>query len=176
MIAEDDALSCKVLLAIQYLWEHYRFKYIARVPNDAYFRHDYFWSDIHPTLPQDEPLYIGRFRTGGEVMEEPIREVLGLTHYPSYALGMGYLLTYDVAEYIARASRILPFHTGFPEDAIVAVWLEGTRTKRIHLPDHFHDANGRGANSKQCDERTVVVHYMTTDLWKRIDEKGVPQC
>lgn len=164
------------------------FKYLARVGNDAYFRPDYFWNDIHPTLPQDEPLYIGRFRSEGEVMEESLKESLGISHYPTYALGMGFILTYDVAEYLTRAARILPFHTGFPEDAMVSLWLVGTRTKRVNLPDQFHDVRGNepfhkfhnpkggGANSKACDERSVLIHYMHKALWKAIDERGVASC
>jgi hypothetical protein len=69
-------------------------------------------------------------------------------------LEMRFILSSDVAKYIAEASMILPFHTGFPEDAIVALWLIGTKTVRYN----------------------TLIHYMSGDLWNAIDEKGLLDC
>lgn len=171
---EGSSTTCKVLQGIQRLHQRYSFNYLARVGDDAYFRFDRFLQKVATALPVG-PWYIGRFLWDSSINEAPIYGELRMRHYPSYASGMGYVLSYHVARYIAEASRILEFRTGFPEDTIVALWILGTTTKR-HDVLEFHTPPSERFLGRACDEESLLVHYMTAELWKAIDKAGVPHC
>lgn len=98
-----------------------------------------------------------------------------MRHFSLYASGMGNVLSAPVARYIAEASRILEFWTGFPEDAIVALWILATTTRR-HDVLEFHTPQNERLLGRACDEESLLVHYMTPELWKAIDDAGVPHC
>lgn len=149
---EESSTTCKVLRGIQFAYESYQFRFLARIGDDAYFRWDYFMDNVVPGLPKG-PLYAGHFFGGSKVLEPQIQEHLFLDEYPPYASGMGFVVTWDVTKYITEASLILPFHTGYPEDATVALWLIGTRTKRFPLPGFVNYQDGIS-----CTNDTVLIH------------------
>ena len=171
---EGSSTTCKVLQGIQGLYQRYDFNYLARVGDDAYFRFDKFLQNVAPMLPAG-PWYIGRFFGNNPVVQTHIQAHLGLATYPSYASGMGYVLSAPVTRYIAEASRILEFRTGFPEDAIVALWTLGTTTRRHDVPE-FHNPPDDPYLARACDAESLLVHYMTPERWKAVDDKGVPWC
>jgi hypothetical protein len=175
MPKENSSTTCKVLRGIQYVTERFDFSFLARIGDDAYFRFDHFWNAIRPTLPS-RPLYMGRFLKEEKVWEPHLQEHLWLKTYPPYASGMGYIFSKETAQYIGEASKLIAFRTGYPEDAVVTLWLLGTQTVRVHS-DNFHNHPGGGPyNMNDCTPDSIVVHYMTPTLWESIDDQGVILC
>lgn len=172
---EGSSTTCKVLQGIQELHELYSFDYLARVGDDAYFRFDKFLQKVTPSLPTG-PWYIGRFFWESSVNEAHIHAHIKMRHYPPYASGMGYVLSFPVVRFIAEASRILEFRTGFPEDAIVSLWLIGTTTRRHDVFEFHNPPEGEPLLARACDKESLLVHYMTPERWKAIDDAGVPHC
>jgi hypothetical protein len=172
---EGSSTTCKVLQGIQVLHKLYSFDYLARVGDDAYFRFDKFLEKVVPLLLPVGPWYVGRFFWDNSVDRAHIQAHLQMRHYPPYASGMGYVLSSQVVRYIAEASQILEFRTGFPEDAIVALWILGTTTRRHDVPE-FHNPPSLTYIARRCDNESLLVHYMTPEWWKAIDDAGVPYC
>ena len=109
------------------------------------------------------------------VLEPHLQTLYGITAYPPYAGGMGYVFSKDVVRYLAEASKMFPLHTGYPEDAVVGLWLVGTQTVRYHMPE-FHDRLGVGGNQRGCDNESVLIHYMTPEMWDAINAAGMVSC
>jgi hypothetical protein len=174
MPVEDSSTTCKVLQGIQYVHESYAFNFLARIGDDAYFRLDYFWNVVRHGLPAG-PTYIGRILMNEKVWEPHLQDHLGLQLYPPYASGMGYIFSFGVAAYIATASRLVKFRTGYPEDAVVGLWLAGIQLTRFHTLE-FHNAPGAQYGSKECSTSSILIHYMTEDLWNAIDDEGICHC
>jgi hypothetical protein len=172
---ERSSTTCKVLQGIQELHKLYSFDFLARVGDDAYFRFDKFLDQVVPLLLPVGPWYVGRFFWDNSVDRAHIQAHLQMRHYSPYASGMGYVLSSQVVRYIAEASRILEFRTGFPEDAIVALWILGTTTRRHDVPE-FHNPPSLTYIARRCDNESLLVHYMTPEWWKAIDDAGVRVC
>lgn len=63
---------------------------------------------------------------------------------------MGFIMTHDVAEFIATSAPYL--HKGYPEDAVVGMWLAAT---------HFrvqHDTRFMDWAWKSCNEDSILIH------------------
>lgn len=173
MPEENSSTTCKVLRGVQHLTQQFTFHFLARIGDDAYFRFDYFWNIVRPTLPSG-PLYMGRFLADETVWEPHLQNHLWLKKYPPYASGMGYVFSHEAAQYIGEASRITEFRTGYPEDAVVGLWLIGTVTIRLHS-DRFHNLPDQlGGNT--CNSDSILIHYMTPALWDAIDNQGKLSC
>ena len=175
MPEENSSTTCKVLRGIQHITNHFTFAFLARVGDDAYFRYDHFWNSIRPSLPEG-PIYMGRFNQDENVWEQHLQSHLWLKTYPPYASGMGYIFSEEAAYYIGKASQLIEFRTGYPEDAVVALWLIGTRTLRIHSANFHNHLGGGPYKTKNCTSDSILIHYMNPSLWNAIDEKGELLC
>jgi hypothetical protein len=103
-----------------------------------------------------------------------LTEHFGLS-YPPYTNGMGYVFSYDVAKYIAVASTLTRFRTGYPEVAVVGLWLVGINLVR-YLTLDFHNPLGAQHMAKECTNDSILIHYMTAKLWDAIDSNGLLHC
>lgn len=63
---------------------------------------------------------------------------------------MGFIVTADVVSYIANGVDGL--FMGYPEDAVVGLWISSTKF-RIQHDDRFHDWKW-----KRCSIESVIVH------------------
>mmetsp|Transcript_10502 Transcript_10502/g.39048 ORF Transcript_10502/g.39048 Transcript_10502/m.39048 type:complete len:439 (-) Transcript_10502:312-1628(-) len=166
----------KVLWAVKWAVRNYQFDYFARVGDDAYFRVDHFLQNVAPTQP-NEKLYMGHFFG-------PLpcpNHMDGIRH--KYALGMGYIFTYDVTRYLASLNpKITRFEE--PEDATVGMWLLGLRLNRVH-DTRFHNVRRfQGIEIppteyhawSPCTRDDILLHYINGDMWDTIDDDGVMHC
>ena len=71
-----------------------------------------------------------------------------VTRYPT---GMGWVMTYDVAKYIADNAPNL--FMGYPEDAVVGLWLTSTKFTIQH-DERFHDWDWTWS----CNNQSIIVH------------------
>ena len=166
-----SATTVKVLEGIQWAVRTYKFQFFARVGDDAYFRPDEFLRQVLAgTIPQSNSV-IGRFSVWSYEVGRP---GTGLRNTNAYPYGMGYVLTYDVAAWIATSASMLA--RGFPEDGVVGAWLAGTHVQYVSS-DHFHDGRPEFGAYRSCSDQDLLVHHMDSEAdWHKIDSQGVMQC
>jgi len=104
---DNSATTCKVYEALKHVVTHFEAKYVWRGADDSYLNLPLFFRFIASTLP-DKRLYYGRLRKSTDYAEDlqltrhpRLQEMFGLIQMGHYMYGMGYLLSYDVAEFIA---------------------------------------------------------------------------
>jgi hypothetical protein len=79
-----------------------------------------------------------------------------------YPDGMGYIMTYDVATFIATSAPYL--HKGWPEDAVCGMWIAATNFK-FHPDRRFH-----AWDWKVCSNESIIIHK---HKYEALDEDGV---
>ena len=106
------------------LWQA---RYVWRGADDSYLNLHYFFSSVMPTLPATR-LFLGLLRKpagpGGDLSlhKQPVlQEHFGVTQWGQYMVGMGFLFSYDVADFVA--SLKIPPHLMWCEDLMVGMWL-----------------------------------------------------
>ena len=100
----------------------------------------------------------------------------GLFTFIPYPSGMGIIYSSDVAEHVARLmDGPLPLRTIWPHDAMSALWLAGVD---VELRDdyRFHDLVGRGTVQGNCTDESLMIHYMTPEMWASVDACGCLAC
>lgn len=140
-----DSVTCiKVLRAAEWAVKNFRFPFLVRLGDDAFFRVDYFLQSVADTLPRSH-LLLGFC---------PPDMKHAFTHpYDTqvrYCSGMGFVLTHDAATYLAENRNIL--RKPWPEDAAVALWLAGTQIQIVH-DERFQDWEW-----KKCSNHSIIVH------------------
>lgn len=79
-----------------------------------------------------------------------------------YCSGMGYIMTHEVAQFIATNAPHL--HKGYPEDAVVGMWLAATNF-RVQHDERFYDWEW-----KMCSNDSILIHKHE---YGAVDEDGV---
>lgn len=169
-----SATTSKILHGVRWAVQQYTFDYFIRIGDDTYFRVDQFYKQVlhgDPLYPK-EMAYIGHFVTTEHGKKYNATAKYGVSWWPHYAAGMGWVITYDMAEYIARYAHLLI--DGAPEDAMVGLWLVGMKVQRIENP-HFHNVQGKDAYAP-CGEEDVLLHKMSISHWDQIDVRGIMAC
>jgi hypothetical protein len=156
----NSSATCKVLEGIAVASERFDFAYLARVDSDAYFRWDYFLRERARALPKTG-LYLGSINRIQAVFDN-LRGVFGSGRFFPFAAGQGWILSPDVARYLAGGYRRSPrLRTVGPEDAAIAFHLWPFSVIPMDSPD-FHVTQSKGG--KACTAQSLLVHYMTPAL------------
>jgi len=160
----NSSTTCKVLEGASVAVERFRFRYFARIGDDAYLRWDHLLGTVAPTLPAS--FIMGRFSARQGVFSH-LTGVFGGGLFLPYPLGMGYVMTHDVAAYLREGYRTLPrLTTAGPEDAAIALHLYPLHTERLHSED-FHDPTNHA-----CSATTILVHYVTQKMVRVVPGSG----
>ena len=88
-------------------------------------------------------------------------------------MGMGYVMGGNVSRALAQLHKDLGLLDGYPEDAVVGMWLTGLShdtVSRVHSPCFINDRVDSG-----CSDDALLVHYMTPEKWAMIDAQGRPR-
>jgi hypothetical protein len=97
--------------------------------------------------------------------------LFGLYQFGQYMVGSGYLLSYDVADFIA--SLKIPPHITWCEDVMVGMWLNPFQFQITCMHStQFIDQPGHLAASGVESVDYVLIHRMRPDQWARIDDNG----
>ena len=104
-------------------------------------------------------------------IEPCLQKAQANSHNPAHTFnnnsGQGWVLSTDVARYLAQGYRRRPrLRTAGPEDAAIAFHLWPFQVSPIHSPDFHGTSEKRG---KACSATSLLVHYMTPQLWDAID-------
>ena len=169
---DTSGTTCKVYKSLIYIVSNYRAKYVWRGADDSYLNLRFFISGVMPTLPKTR-LYYGYLRSVNAVHvdmllsnQPKLASLFGLYQFGQYMLGGGYLLSFDVADFIA--SLKIPPHLTWCEDVMVGMWLNPFQVTFLHS-QHYIDQGG-GTASNNVDY--VLIHRMRADQWSHIDENG----
>ena len=169
-----SATTCKVYEAYKYIASHYEAKYVWRGADDSYVNLRYFMH-ILPTLPSQR-LFMGALRRADTLQPDlllerqpELRKLYGIYQFGQYMVGMGFVMSYDVAEFIGTLK--IPPHLTWCEDVMVGMWLNPFQ---ISFVDHhgFHCQTLGFSLPAAVGVDYLVVHRMKPHQWERIDTDG----
>ena len=156
-----DNLTSKVLQTLQWVYENAEFDNLLKVDDDTFVRLDEFIKRLE-SKPL-ERLYWGFFNVGSPIVRQgkwAERKPYICDTYVAYALGGGYVLSYDLVKYIAENSHQLKKFAN--EDVSVGTWLAPLEVNLVH-DDNFR-------MSGDCKEDQIVLHYASIDDMKRFND------
>ena len=169
-----SATTCKVYEAYKYIASQYETKYVWRGADDSYVNLRYFMR-LLPTLPRQR-LFMGWLRRADTVhtdllleRQPALQKLYGLYQFGQYMLGMGFVMSYDVAEFIGTLK--IPPHLTWCEDVMVGMWLNPFQVSFMHHHG-FHCQNVDFSAPAAVGVDYLVVHRMKPHQWERIDTNG----
>jgi hypothetical protein len=168
---DTSGTTCKVYEALKYISRRFEAAFVWRGADDSYLNLRLFFSDVMNTLPQKR-LYYGRLRRSVERIEDlqvahhpRLQALFGIAQWGQYMSGMGYMVSGDVADFIAELT--IPPHLTWCEDLMVGMWLNPFQIKFVHGGELFHEQGERPA---EPGRDYVLIHRMTPEQWERIDK------
>lgn len=183
-----SATTLKIFEAFKWAVTHYRFDYLVRQGDDAYFNLNEFLR-VTPSSTETAEARQKRLALANPMVqipleltqwcrfyyENPVREpqlaalLRSRTHTP-YCLGMGYVLTSDLVRFVAKTS--VPFLMSYAEDTTVGQWFSGLHIHNIDDPRFHHLGpqptvlynDGKIGQSQQSPEPWAEAPCKPTDL------------
>ncbi|KAG0559310.1 hypothetical protein M758_10G094200 [Ceratodon purpureus] len=134
------------------------FDYVMKVDDDAYVRIDNLASSLAEEPRTD--LYYGYILPCEN--EDP---------YAGYMAGMGYIITWDLVEYISDSPIVREQTGGYSEDRMTGDWLDkgGKAKNRVNKKPLFYDHpayRGRDRCTHPLVPETILIHQVkTTERW-----------
>ncbi|EER13099.1 Beta-1,3-galactosyltransferase, putative, partial [Perkinsus marinus ATCC 50983] len=138
-----------------------KFRLLLKTDTDSYVHLERLLNFIEKEkMWDDRRVYAGAFRTdvvewraeekGSKWWDGDFKKMTGLEHYPYNAKGAGYIVSYDLAKYLADPP--IPLRRWTHEDVGVGSWLMAVDHRRVSMPVSFMTPEcGCGAT---CDEDT----------------------
>jgi hypothetical protein len=172
-----SSTTCKVYEACKYIARNYEAEYVWRGADDTYVNMKLFFQ-IKATLPSTR-LYMGQLRkptladTDLLLERQPrLQELFGLHQFGHYMLGMAFVFSWDVAEFVGTLS--IPPHQTWCEDVMIGMWLSPFQITFANMeenPELFFHASL--INSWDHSRKCLAAHYMHPHEWESIDENGM---
>ncbi|XP_078042539.1 beta-1,3-galactosyltransferase 6 [Augochlora pura] len=169
LIDSYGTLTKKVLYALKEIYEQYDFNYLMKSDDDSFVL-------VHKVLKEldkwdnkgtKRELYWGFFNGKATVKRSgPWKETdwILCDYYLPYALGGGYVLSYNLVKFIALNMDILKLHKA--EDVSIGLWLAPlANIERKH--DVRFDTEYR---SRGCSNQYIVTHKQTITNMKNMHE------
>lgn len=145
-------LTRKTLQTFVKAYETWDFKFVMKVDSDSFVRPiallNALKTNAHPRLywgfldGRARPMVKGKWTEPGWMLCD---------RYLPYQLGGGYVIAYDLVEYIAKNSRLLKLYKN--EDVSVGAWLAGLNVHYVHDPRFDTEWTSRG-----CNDEYLVTH------------------
>ncbi|KAG0556060.1 hypothetical protein KC19_11G022600 [Ceratodon purpureus] len=135
-----------------------RYDYVMKVDDDSYVRINNLASSLAEESRTD--LYYGY-----------ILPCANKNPYWGYMAGMGYVITWDLIEWISTSEIVLNKTGGYQEDRMTADWFnEGKKAKhRVSKKPLFYDHPqymGKNRCPNELVPETILIHQMkSTELW-----------
>lgn len=152
-----EALTKKLLASFVYVHYSIRFRFLLKCDDDTYVQ----LQQLHKELKgvrYKQRLYWGFFdgratpKKSGPWKEE---EFILCDRYLPYALGGGYVVSSDVATFVATNSKYLKVFKN--EDTSLGTWLAPLDLHRVHDPRFDTEYKSRGCNNKY-----LLTHKQST--------------
>ena len=149
-------------------------------------------------LAAHESLVMSWWMSAGEVEGGLAAALGGPPGFPAkghapYPGGMAYIFGYNVTVGLAEVASRVGLVDAAPEDMIVGLWVgalghSGSRVARVHTPC-FHNVATRVYKPESvlrvasrhwlaapCTPQSLLMHYMTPELWNAVDAEGNLHC
>ena len=146
-------LTNKVLRSITWAHEHYEFEYLIKCDDDTFIQIDRFVKALHK-LNCPRYLYWGYFSGNGQPDSNgkwAERQWYLCPHFIPYAVGGGYVLSWQLVNVIANLSGVLQIYNN--EDVTVGLWMAPFNVTRFH--DLRFNCEG---HSHGCNNNYIVMH------------------
>ena len=164
---DSSGTTCKVYKSLKYIVANYVAQYVWRGADDSYVNLKYFFTFTLPTTR----LYFGDLRTMNHIQPDlmlatqpKLAGLFGLRQFGQYMYGSGYVLSFDVADFVA--SLKIPPHLTWCEDVMIGMWLNPFQIEFRHSPLW----TDRQYASLGVDY--ILIHRMLPEHWQRIDRQG----
>jgi hypothetical protein len=178
-----SATTCKTYEGFRFAARHFEAQYVWRGADDAYLNLKFFFATVVPSLPTG-PLYMGHMRSPADEWDANDMKLNGqaalqkhvwrIGMFGAYMLGMGFMVTMDVAEFVN--SWKIPPHMSWCEDVIVGAWMMPFQIHWIEANNYgwsmynrqdYLDSSGR--NDGRCQHQ-LLVHYVYETDWDGINQ------
>nr|CAJ84710.1 beta-1,3-galactosyltransferase 6 [Ciona savignyi] len=149
-------LTEKLGLMLEWAHEIMKFKFMLKVDDDTFVRLDRILDDLKNDVDKYQPqyLYWGYFYGRSHVKQSgPWKEVNWklCDYYLPYARGGGYVLSYNIVQYIAKNWRL--FEQYLSEDVTLGAWVAPLKLTRLHDIRFDTEYKTRG-----CKNSFIVCH------------------
>lgn len=151
------SLSENVLAAFKKLHSSYKFNFVLKCDDDSFVQVPNLVEAL--TKQPQQRLYWGFFKGGSHVFRQGKWKEPGwflCDTYLPYALGGGYILSYDLVEYLVSSSPLLQHYNS--EDVSVGLWLSPLKINRVH--DYRFDTEFK---SRGCFNQYLITHKQSVD-------------
>lgn len=135
-----------------------RFDYVMKVDDDSYVRVDNLAGSLNQEPRSD--LYYGY-----------VLPCENQDAYQGYMAGMGYVLSWDLVEWISQSEGVRARTGGYSEDRMTGDWLDmgGKAKHRVSKKPLFYDHpayTGKDRCTHDLVPETILIHQLkTTELW-----------
>ncbi|XP_063799111.1 beta-1,3-galactosyltransferase 6 [Pseudophryne corroboree] len=152
-----ENLTAKLLLMYAWLDQHLDYKFVFKADDDTFARLDVLMEELKPKEPKR--LYWGffsgrgRVKSGGKWKES---SWVLCDYYLPYALGGGYVLSWDLVHYLSLGREYLSQWQS--EDVSLGAWLAPLDVNRVHDPRFDTEYKSRGCNNKY-----IVTHKQSIE-------------
>lgn len=146
-------LTEKLLHSLKWLDRHVDYTFLFKVDDDTFARLDIITWELRRTRETND-LYWGFFTGRARVKRRGKWAEPGWVlcdNYLPYARGGGYLLSANLANFVARNSDFLKRFNS--EDVSMGAWLGGVKVNRVHDPRFDTEYRSRG-----CHNKYIVTH------------------
>ncbi|XP_036321928.1 beta-1,3-galactosyltransferase 6 [Rhagoletis pomonella] len=177
-----ENLTEKMLHSIEALTNHYEFSYLLKTDDDTYVKLNILLNELvsydrklvrKTTKYNGQPLpalYWGYFQGRSNVKTKGKWRDINYrlsTHYITYAMGGGYVISRKICEHIATNAQILSPYTN--EDVSVGLWVAPLRfVYRRHDPRFDTQYKPR-----KCRRYHIVLHKLNEEEMQQIDDGSV---
>ena len=152
------ALTNKTIEMLKWVHQHVNFSYLMKCDDDTFVYIDLLVRELR-TRPKATGFYYGRIERNSPVITEPgdtwsdLDWDLGATYLP-YAIGGGYVLSWDLVSKLARQASHLKWHPN--EDTAVGSWLAPYHYER--RTDHLFCVTGKDGKYKHRCSHPPLFH------------------
>ena len=164
---DSSSTTCKVYKSLKYIAANYVAQYVWRGADDSFVNLKFFFT---LQLPLSR-LYFGDLRTMNHKQPDLMLEtqpqlagLYGLRQFGQYMYGSGYVLSYDVADFVA--SLKIPPHLTWCEDVMIGMWLNPFQI------EFRHSALWTDLQYASLGVDYILIHRMLPEYWARIDDQG----
>ena len=163
-VDEYASLTQKLLRSIHHVVQKYDFKYLFKGDDDTYIHLKPFLSLL--SRQSRRRLYWGYFVGNARVKAKGKWEENSwflCDRYLPYARGGGYVISYDIANFISVNRDLLDSYLS--EDVSMGVWLSALKVERRHERKFNTEFRSRG-----CNNHYLVAHKTSVDQMHRYSQ------
>ncbi|OCT72680.1 beta-1,3-galactosyltransferase 6 [Xenopus laevis] len=142
-----ENLTAKLLRMYVWLEHNVDYKFVLKADDDTFARLDLLLEELRPK--EAHRLYWGFFSGRGRVKSAGKWKESGwllCDSYLPYALGGGYVLSWDLVQYLSLTQHFLAHWLS--EDVSLGAWLAPVALNRLHDPRFDTEYKSRGCNNK----------------------------